>query len=164
MKSIALVLVLLLLSVILVESFHRALPRISSTRRFCIEEEEEGGSEESVFKGKHRRILRSIANRLKSNDEMSTLQYSGRIEKDDAFIDNLKSILIAHELVLIKANVKKKKEAKEMGLKLALSSGSELVQVVGHTILLYSSSGEDGKVTKMLGKELLIQAEPKPQQ
>lgn len=113
-------------------------------------------SEQVTLTGKHRRILRAIANRMKSNNEMSTLQYSGKTEQDDgAFIENLKSILIAHELVAIKTKVEKRKLAKAIGEKLAVETDSNLVQVVGHTILLYQASPySTSEVTKAMLKEL----------
>jgi len=99
------------------------------------------------FIGKHRRSLRSIANRQKQNNELSIVQCN--IVSQD-FMKNLEEVLSARELVQIKFNVEKKTAAKELGKKMAEDTNSLLAQVVGHTALLYRETNPPGDISKML--------------
>ena len=109
---------------------------------------------DSSFIGKHRRSLRSIANKMKITKELPTLQCS---EVSDSFRNNLADVMSSLELVQIRLlNIDKKKEAKIIGETLAEELDCLLAQVVGHTILLYKEAKPKGKITKLL--ELAIES------
>jgi hypothetical protein len=63
----------------------------------------------TIFTGKHRRILRCIASKLKQSGEMKIVQLASMKEKNDlpenlfseSFLQNLESNLIAHEFVQV---------------------------------------------------------------
>ena len=67
---------------------------------------------------------------------------------------NLEESLIAREMVLLKIKVDKRKQAKEIGSDIASRSKANLVQSLGHTILLYRTSNPPKDITAMLSKEL----------
>ena len=104
------------------------------------------------MKGYERRALRAISNRLKQDLGLVVLQCDE--SPSENFMSNLQDVLKSREMVQIRADVQKKKEAKELGSKLAEDTCSELVQVLGHTILLYRSCGPQGVVTKLLADEV----------
>lgn len=108
----------------------------------------------STLKGSDRRALRAISIRLKTTDSLVMLQTKSNY--NDNFIDNLDNVLKSRELVQIKLiDCKKKKDAKAVGIVIASSTQSELVQVVGHSILLYKPSNDDnGAITQLLKKEI----------
>jgi RNA-binding protein YhbY len=97
--------------------------------------------------GKHKRTLRAISNRMKSTQQLPLLYCKDITE---GFLINLNDLIKCKELVQIKMNVDKKKEAKEIGIRLALETNSIVAQVVGHSILLYKESNPPGDVSKAL--------------
>lgn len=116
-----------------------------------------------MLSGKHRRILRSIANRNKLNNTIDVIQYNKdslaniRFQryKDDNAFKNLEKLLLTKELVIVKLNVEKRKEAKVIGQEIANYTQSNLVQVIGHTLLLYKDNNK--LITQQLNKELVVQ-------
>jgi RNA-binding protein YhbY len=104
------------------------------------------------LKGFQRRALRAISNRLKQQQGIVILQCDE--VPSDNFMNNLNDVMRSRELVQLRMDVEKKKEAKVLGEKLAQETSSELVQVLGHTVLLFKSCGPDGAVTKMMEVEV----------
>ena len=100
--------------------------------------------------GKHKRSLRSIANKFKQTKELSVIQWS---QSSESFMKNLEEVIAANELVQIRLNVEKRKEAKEIGTQISLDTNSTLAQVVGHTVLLYRASSPPGRISKLLETE-----------
>ncbi|KAJ1420686.1 hypothetical protein B484DRAFT_453015 [Ochromonadaceae sp. CCMP2298] len=110
------------------------------------------GALSSDLSGKHRRSLRSIAGRLKRSSELSSLFFN---ELSDQSLKNLDDTLKSNELVRISfVKVEKKAAAKELGEKLADQTKSELVQILGHTVLLYRAAVPPSKVTLLLKQEM----------
>ena len=105
----------------------------------------------SVGIGRQRRILRSMANRLKLEDKLDVLS-SGKIISA-AFKDNMRAVLSSKELIQVKLRVEKKKEAKVIGEELAREMDALLAQVVGHSLLLYRASSPPGPITNSLLEE-----------
>ena len=101
--------------------------------------------------GKHKRCLRSIAAKLKNENNIAVLQCK---QSTVSFRENLNSVLVARELVQIKVHVDKKKLAKDLGIELAQATNSLLAQTVGHTILLYRPSEPAGLITIDLLKKM----------
>lgn len=99
----------------------------------------------SIGIGRHRRILRSIASRLKQEKQLDVLSCN---QLTDAFLANVKELISSKELVQIKVKVDKKKEAKVLGDRMALATDSMVAQVVGHTVLLYRMASPPGLVTQ----------------
>ena len=116
--------------------------------------------------GKTRRMLRSIAARMMRNEAenpdspskltiLSINQLDG-VVNNQPFIENMSQQLKAKELLKLKVTGKglKKKDVKEMGVKLSAQTGSEVVQVLGHSLLFFKESSSEGVVTSQLRKEL----------
>eukprot|EP00638_Chattonella_subsalsa_P010402 CAMPEP_0117756856 /NCGR_PEP_ID=MMETSP0947-20121206/14352_1 /TAXON_ID=44440 /ORGANISM="Chattonella subsalsa, Strain CCMP2191" /LENGTH=123 /DNA_ID=CAMNT_0005576573 /DNA_START=419 /DNA_END=790 /DNA_ORIENTATION=+ len=100
-------------------------------------------SEETNLTGKEKRALRSFAGQQKSKGKMFTINYAGGADEEIAenFVRELETGLEAHELINIKMlYLKKKKLAKEVGEAMAQATQSKLVQVIGHSVLLYKPS------------------------
>ena len=109
--------------------------------------------------GKSRRALRVVATRLKSNGTLATVSLPA--DPSEGFIIDLQKKLSHHELVLVRfPNVEKKREVKIFvaeKLMPALTSGegrvaTELIQVLGHTALLYSKHLTRPKWSKELAQ------------
>ena len=144
--------------------------------------EVEEGAGTGALSGKGRRALRAVAQRLKSQSELATVTCStstgpipipapdsegssgkglsgASVELSAGFVDNLQAVLVSRGLVQVRfSQAGKRKECQALGAELVerLGSGTELVQVVGHTALLYrpSQSGEGGEVERLLRLEL----------
>jgi pyrimidine deaminase RibD-like protein/RNA-binding protein YhbY len=103
--------------------------------------------------GGHRRALRTIAGRKKTDNTLNQISWNakGRTEKaknEEAteglvlpaeWMENLDAVLWRDELVNLRLNkaVQKKKLAKHLGERIAASLGAHVAQVIGHTVLLY---------------------------
>lgn len=105
------------------------------------------------FNGYSRRILRSIAAKLKTTKDLNTINYT--TENDTALL-NIQESLNSHELLCLRLNdIDKKSEGKVIGMNLAKLTNSELIQTLGHTILLYrESKPPNNKITIMLKEQL----------
>ena len=90
----------------------------------------------SSLKGSDRREIRALANKLKSENRLQCASINVRNISDSA-VSNIEKLLLSDELLQVKLNVEKKRDAKLVGAELALSTQSELVQTVGHSVLLY---------------------------
>jgi RNA-binding protein YhbY len=86
--------------------------------------------------GKDKRSLRALACNLKADASLCTLQLGG--EATSGFYIQLEDSLRAFELVNIRTHtINKKAECKVLADQLAAETDATVVQVVGHTILLY---------------------------
>ncbi|CAM9137994.1 unnamed protein product [Discosporangium mesarthrocarpum] len=87
--------------------------------------------------GREKRALRSLAGRRRSEGKLRIMNL-GYIDPPDGFMQELDTSLRSHELVNVRlAAVGKKAEAKELGASLATHMDAELVQTMGHTVLLF---------------------------
>ena len=117
---------------------------------------------ETERKGKQRRALRAIAARMiqeevanPNNRRLETIQVKMSQLKEMTFVRNVEETLRARELVKLKVlgSGLKKKDVKQAGMHLTGTiPHSEVVQVVGHTMLIWLPG--DGIVNKLLVKEL----------
>jgi len=113
-------------------------------------------TEEIIMNGAKRRELRALAGRLKANRTLTQAYWVGdkienysedailQLSLDPSWMEKLDDALWNNELVLLRLNnaVNKKKGAKVLGNRIAeqLAGGTEVVQVVGHTVLLYRAN------------------------
>ena len=102
--------------------------------------------------GKQKQSLRTIAGRMKLENKLNVLQFKDISVQS---LVNLEESLKAHEMIQLKfMNVEKKTDAKKLGIEVAAQTNSALVQVLGHTALLYRASSPSNEVTKALHQEL----------
>ena len=107
--------------------------------------------------GRDRRLLRACASRSKSEKSMPTLAFAGdgAAAPRAAFVEELRSQLDAHELVLVRMpSIGKKREAKlyaEAQLIPMLGDETHLVQTLGHTVLLYAPHPSAPRLAAELG-------------
>jgi len=102
--------------------------------------------------GKERRALRAIANRMKQDTSLLTLPCS--VSYNDNFIRNIKESLEAKEMILLRFNdSNNKKEVKSIMDVISKQSNSEIIQIVGHTALIYKEK-KISKIRKILNDEL----------
>ena len=107
--------------------------------------------------GRDRRLLRACASRSKSEKTMPTLAFAGdgAAAPRAAFVEELRSQLDAHELVLVRMpSIGKKREAKlyaEAQLIPMLGDETHLVQTLGHTVLLYAPHPSAPRLAAELG-------------
>ena len=107
--------------------------------------------ESSSGVGSTRRFLRSIAARGGLAQVQLPINSASTLSETSGFIINLKNLLSTKELVKIKTSYKKKNEVKAISDDIAKISKSEVVQVIGHTILLYRDNG--GDITQQLNEK-----------
>lgn len=111
--------------------------------------------DETMINGSKRRALRALSNRKKSEGTLAEMSWTGRAaprsesaevrdsESDlvlqPEWMEALDDILWKEELICIRLNkaVKKKKEAKVLGTRIAAELTAHVAQTVGHTVLLY---------------------------
>ena len=104
-------------------------------------------------KGKERRALRAIANRKKQDLSLLTLPCS--VSYNENFIKNINESLEAKELILLRFHdIEKKKEVKQIMVDICSKSKSEIIQVVGHTALIYKEKEKNSSIKKLLIDEL----------
>ena len=105
------------------------------------------------LQGKHRRALRSLANRLQSEGRLPTVAWGGATVPVDAgmetalhavaispeWMEDVDRRLWQHELLLLRLNkaVAKKKGAKVLGERIADQLQAHVAQTKGHSVLLY---------------------------
>ena len=102
--------------------------------------------------GRHRRILRAIAGRMKVEQKLPILPASNEIS--DSILTNIAETMENNELVALRFNKAAKKiEAKELGLRIAQASNSEVIQTLGHTVLLFRPTQPPSIVSQLLKAE-----------
>lgn len=89
-----------------------------------------------MLNGKQKRYLRALASKEKA------LFQIGKEGINDNFIDLLKSAIKARELIKISILKTCDLEANEVAIDLAAASNSEIVQIIGRTIILFKQSKE----------------------
>jgi diaminohydroxyphosphoribosylaminopyrimidine deaminase/5-amino-6-(5-phosphoribosylamino)uracil reductase len=119
--------------------------------------EESSPELDDTINGKKRRILRSIAGRQKAEGIIQQLDWprdhsttkeehneesdlsAQHISINHRYLERIDAALWDHEIVLLRLNkfVKKKKEAKILGGRIAEVLNAHVAQVIGHTSLLY---------------------------
>lgn len=93
---------------------------------------------------KFRVALRATANKLKIAKKLHTIPFTTITPNS---IQNVRDSLCGHELVLLRLNaLEKKADAQEIGDYICGETSSELVQIIGHTLLLYKA----GKPPKII--------------
>ena len=81
--------------------------------------------------------LRSTAGRMKQAKTLQTIPFTGITPTT---IQNVKDNLARHELLLLRLNnLEKKSDAAEVAGFLCGETCSELVQIIGHTVLIYKA-------------------------
>jgi pyrimidine deaminase RibD-like protein/RNA-binding protein YhbY len=105
----------------------------------------------SWVNGTMRRKLRSLANRLKSEESLTEYPWTSKVVKasteeevetlelEAMWMERLDFMLWQNEMVNVRLNkaVGKKKMAKQLGQRIAKELGAHVAQTVGHTTLLY---------------------------
>lgn len=89
-----------------------------------------------MLNGKQKRFLRSMANKLKS------LVQIGKDGLSYNVIESLNVNLIAHELVKVNLLKTAPLSVNEVAVELAVETKSEIVQIIGKTILFYRPNKE----------------------
>ena len=84
-----------------------------------------------MLTGKQKRHLRALA-----SNEQAMFQI-GKDALSDNLITAVGKAFNTHELIKIKALKTCPVDAKELAFDLAMNTGSEVVQIIGHTIVLY---------------------------
>ena len=92
----------------------------------------------SVLSGKERRRLRALGHGLEPVVQVGKGGITPRVvaATDDA--------LVAHELIKVRRGTECPATREEVAADLASATGSEVVQTLGRTILLYRERPEDG--------------------
>lgn len=88
-------------------------------------------SSELELKGKQRRYLKSLANQLKP------AVFAGKEGVSSGLLAALEEAFNTRELIKIKLEQNCPVDRREMGPLLAAQTGSVLIQILGHTVLLY---------------------------
>ena len=89
-----------------------------------------------MLNGKQKRYLRGLASKEKA------LFQIGKDGMNDNLIGVVKSALKARELVKISVLKTCEEDPNEIAIKLAADTSSEIVQIIGKTIILYKQSKE----------------------
>ena len=87
--------------------------------------------------GKERRALRARAHHLEAIVQI------GQAGIHPPLVEKVTAELAVHELIKVRVRRTCLDDAKELGKPLAEAANAELVQVIGHTIVLYKPSPED---------------------
>ena len=89
-----------------------------------------------MLSGKQKRYLRSLAQNQRAMFQI------GKDGLSDNLIHTVDDALEAHELVKIKFLKTVSEDHDEIAFDLAMNTGSEIVQTIGHTIVLYRRAKE----------------------
>lgn len=89
---------------------------------------------------KEKSTLKKLANPLSASLTV------GKNEVTDTLIAAVKNALLAHELIKVKVLCETQKEAVACGHDIASLTGSELVHVIGHTLILFKRNPEHPKI------------------
>ena len=87
--------------------------------------------------GKERRALRARAHHLEAIVQI------GQAGIHPPLVEKVAAELAVHELIKVRVRRTCLEDAKELGKPLAEAANAELVQVIGHTIVLYKPCTED---------------------
>jgi RNA-binding protein len=89
-----------------------------------------------MLNGKQKRYLRSLASRDRAIFQI------GKDGLSDAMIEQIGNALKSRELVKISVLKNSSADLKETAFDLAMHTKSEVVQIIGHTIVLYRKAEE----------------------
>ena len=89
-----------------------------------------------MLSGKQKNYLRSLANRLRPVVQI------GKDNITDNLITSVSDYLEAHELMKVSLLKSCELEVRAAAIELAANTGSEIVQLIGRTIILYRKSKE----------------------
>ena len=92
------------------------------------------------LRGKQRRYLKSLANQLKP------AVYVGKEGISKALLQSIEKAYNTSELIKIRLEHNCPLDRKELGPQLAAATNSCLIQILGHTILLYRPDPEEFKL------------------
>ena len=155
---ILIVILILLNALILCKSYHtNNIMKYRNSYISCINDNDIEINNELMItytnNGKERRALRAIATRMKQDSSLLALPCS--ISYGDSFIRNIKESLEAKEMILLRFNDSgNKKEVKQIMSDICKQSDSEIIQIVGHTALIYKEKSKTSKMRKILNEEL----------
>ncbi len=93
-----------------------------------------------MLKGNQKRYLKGLANNI------SHRYLLGKGEIDGAFLAQIDAALEAKELIKVGLNSNCPMSAKDVGEILSSKTGCELVQVIGHVVVLYRKSSKAPKI------------------
>lgn len=93
-----------------------------------------------MLKGKQKRYLRSMAM------TMEPIQQIGKDGIGDNMISQFDKTLEARELIKVKILQNSSEEVRDAGAKLAQALNAELVQTIGHCLVLYRKSATKPKI------------------
>jgi RNA-binding protein len=94
----------------------------------------------TALTGKQRRALRALGHHLKPVVQV------GQEDLTEGVVQAVDEQLVAHELIKVKVGEGASLERDEVGEQLAAQTKSELVQVLGRTLLLYRRHPEKPKI------------------
>lgn len=149
--------ILLILLIIIIECESYCV-KVSKTRKHSLNDNDNKYNNEIIpitytNNGKERRALRAISNRMKQSSTLLILPSS--ISYNENFIKNVIESLDSKEMVLLKFNdIGKKKDVKEIISDICKQTKSEIIQVLGHTALIYKEKGKASMIRKALNDEL----------
>ena len=92
------------------------------------------------LRGKQRRYLKSLANQLKP------VVYVGKEGVSPALLRSIEDAYNTSELIKVKLERNSPLDRKELGARLAEATTSYLIQILGHTILLYRPDPEEARL------------------
>ena len=95
----------------------------------------------SVLTGKQRRYLRGLGHHL------NPVVQVGKDGVTEGLVASIGDQLLAHELIKLKLGESVEGDRNEIASELAKASASELVQVLGRTILVYKARPEEPTIT-----------------
>ena len=93
-----------------------------------------------MLKGNQKRYLKGLANPI------SHRYLLGKGEIDESFLSQIDSALEAKELIKVGLNGNCSLTPEEAGEILSSKTGAELVQIIGHVIVLYRRSKKNPKI------------------
>lgn len=93
-----------------------------------------------MLKGNQKRYLKGLANPI------SHRYLLGKGEIDESFLSQIDAALEAKELIKVGLNGNCSLAPKEAGEILSSKTGAELVQIIGHVIVLYRRSKKNPKI------------------
>ncbi len=89
-----------------------------------------------MLSGKQKRFLRALA-----SNEQAMFQI-GKEALSDNLIRAVGSAFNTHELIKVKVLKTCPTDTRELAFDLAMNTGSEIVQIIGHTVVLYRPADE----------------------
>ncbi len=89
---------------------------------------------------KNKALLKGLANHLKPQIQI------GKGEVDSNVISSIDKSLEAHELIKVKVLQNSNETCSELAKELTESTSSDLVDIIGHTIILYRPSKKNHRI------------------